>query len=273
MATLLELAKAVGLEVADEKDLTTESFTKHVNEKYVLKDEVLKDEKIVSSITGKRLGSLTTLAAQEFGLKKSDYEGKKLEEVFPLIKNNYEAQIATLKEAATKGNDAKVEELTKKLGAKEKEVETITALRDELDGKLKQTVAEKETTIKNFKLNDKVGKIKSSVVDKYTDDYKNELIKNGFESHIANTYEIDLDEKDEVIVKDKKTGEAVKSKVKAGHLATLDEVLLSEAEAKGILRKNNGGSQKPVIKTKTTEGNEKEVFVHPNAQKRTQKTA
>jgi hypothetical protein len=69
----------------------------------------------------------------------------------------------------------------------------------------------------------------------------------GFRSHINEKFSIELNENDEPVVMDKKTGERIKSDKKAGTFLGLEDVLLSEAATAGILQKNpNAGNKKPV---------------------------
>jgi hypothetical protein len=89
--------------------------------------------------------------------------------------------------------------------------------------------------------------VRETLTSKFSDEYnKNELVKTGFESHINSTYVFELDEKDTPVVKLKADGSFVKSKLKAGHIATPEEVYLSEMDAKGVLKKNNATNQKNI---------------------------
>ena len=60
------------------------------------------------------------------------------------------------------------------------------------------------------------------------------------------TYLFDLDENDNPVVKLKADGSIVKSKKTVGHAATLDEIFLSEMEAKNVLKKNNAKPEKVI---------------------------
>lgn len=266
--TIKELAAAVGVDVEDENSLTVEDFTAKVSEKYILKESALKDETLRSQMVGKTLGAATTKAAQILGLKASEYEGKKIEEVIELGASNLKSEIERLKADGGKPTDKKVEELTKKLGELEGVIQMkesgLTTLQTQLD-EVTRTSAQK---LKDYKLSDKKTKVLSSLADKFSDEFnKNELVKTGFNSYFDNEYVLDLDEKEEsIIVKRKKDGSLVQSKSKAGHAATFEEILLAEAEAKSILKKNNGGTQTTVARTQPDAGaGANGVKVHPNA--------
>lgn len=266
--TIKELAAAVGVDVEDENSLTVEDFTAKVSEKYILKEAALKDETLRSQMVGKTLGAATTKAAQILGLKASEYEGKKIEEVIELGASKLTSEIEKLKADGGKTTDKKVEELTKKLGELEGVIQMkesgLTTLQTQLD-EVTKTSAQK---LKDYKLIDKKTKVLSSLADKFSDEFnKNELVKTGFNSYFDNEYVLDLDEKEEaIIVKRKKDGSLVQSKSKAGHAATFEEILLAEAEAKSILKKNNGGTQSTVARTQPDAGTGANgVKVHPNA--------
>jgi len=265
--TIKDLAAAVGVEIEDENALTVEDFTAKVSERYILRENALKDETLRGQMVGKVLGAATTKAAQILGLKASDVEGKKIEEVIELGATNLKAELEKLKADTGKPNDKKVEELTKKIGEYEgllkMKEDGLTTLQSQLD-EVTKTSSQK---LKDYKLNDKKAKVLSSLADKFSDDYvKNDLVKTGFNSYFDNEYQLDLDDKEEsIVVKRKKDGSLVQSKTKAGHAATFEEILLSEAEAKGIIKKNNGGTQRTVAKTSATQEPTGGVKVHPNA--------
>ena len=114
-----DLLTAVGFNPEDAETVSLDDIKSHVDTKYVLRDNVLKDEEIKKKITGKVLGSITTKAANIFGLKSSDVDGKQLEDVMLLGKTAYEAKLTELEQQAGKGNEKKLEELSKTLLQKE----------------------------------------------------------------------------------------------------------------------------------------------------------
>lgn len=265
--TIKDLAAAVGVDIEDENAITVEDFTAKVSEKYILREAALKDETLRGQMVGKVLGAATTKAAQILGLKASDIEGKKIEEVIELGATNLKTELERLKADGGKPTDKKVEELTKKLG----ELEGVIKIKDDglttLQSQLDEVTKTSTQKLKDYKLNDKKTKVLSSLADKFSDEYvKNDLVKTGFNSYFDNEYLLDLDDKEEnIVVKRKKDGSLVQSKTKAGHAATFEEILLSEAESKGIIKKNNGGTQKVVTKTGATQEPTGGVKVHPNA--------
>mgnify|MGYP003434107338 FL=1 len=242
-----DLISALGFKIEDAESITLDDIKTHVDTSYVLRENVLKDDEINRKITGKTLGSLATKAAQTFGFKHSEIDGKQLVEIFDMVKVANEQRVAELEEKAGKGNDKKVEELQKTLLQREAEKKLAEDGLKQWEEKYNAESGNWETKLKQYKLSDKVSKVKESLKDKFTEDFtKNELVKTGFESYLSSTYDFDLDEKDNVIVK-AKDGSIVKSKKTVGHAATLDEILLTEMDAKGVLKKNNVNDNKKVV--------------------------
>lgn len=242
-----DLISALGFKIEDAETITLDDIKTHVDTSYVLRENVLKDDEINRKITGKTLGSLATKAAQTFGFKHSEIDGKQLVEIFDMVKVANEQRVAELEEKAGKGNDKKVEELQKTLLQREAEKKLAEDGLKQWEEKYNAESGNWETKLKQYKLSDKVSKAKESLKDKFTEDFtKNELVKTGFESYLSSTYDFDLDEKDNVIVK-AKDGSIVKSKKTVGHAATLDEILLTEMDAKGVLKKNNANDNKKVV--------------------------
>jgi hypothetical protein len=74
----------------------------------------------------------------------------------------------------------------------------------------------------------------------------NEYTIKGFKATIGEKYAIDIEEDGAMIVKDKSSGERLKSKDKAGSFLNLSDVLLQEAAAAGIIMKNPSAGQRVV---------------------------
>ena len=96
----------------------------------------------------------------------------------------------------------------------------------------------------------KTGKINSSFEKELAalklDPSVNEYTIRGFKSAVTDKYAIDLEEDGAFVVKDKATGERLKSKEKAGSFLTMSDVLIREATEAGIIQKNpHAGSKFP----------------------------
>lgn len=236
--TLKEIGEIVGYQVEADDKFDKEEFVSHLNKSFVSRENVFKDDEIKGQITGKVLGSITTEAARIFSLKSSEIKDKKLEEVLQLGKSKYETELQAAKELAGKGNEDVVKEYTTKIGALEKALQDNQAAWESEKGTYTSQIDQLNGTVKSVKLGVKRNEAFKGVsfVDEYTTD---ELKRAGFESIINNTYDLDLDENEELVVKSKKDGAPVLSKKNAGKYAPFSEVLTMEAEAKGLLKKNN----------------------------------
>jgi hypothetical protein len=271
MTNLKELAQAVGLPLHNDADLTVENFTKHLFSKYTLTETVLRDDTVRRKLVGRVLGALGVKAAQTFGLTKKEIDGRELEDIFDTVKANHQKALE-LAAANSQVADAKVAELNQLLADKESELQTLSAKQTEMSEQYKINLSQWEAKMKAYKLNDKISKAKAAVADKLSDEFSaNKLVRTGFETHFDSVYELELNEADELLVKDKATGELVKSKTNADKPATLEELYLQEAETRGVTKKNNAAPQKPVLKNKAADtAATGDVKIHPNAQKRTQ---
>jgi uncharacterized protein with von Willebrand factor type A (vWA) domain len=275
MADIKELGTILGLKDIDLETADAAAITEKFNSLYVSLAGIEGNKEVKSKIEGAIFGGLTTKLASTFGIASKDLrgeDGKNLpyEKLFEKVKTNYESKISELEESAGKGGDEAVQKLTKKLTAKELEIGTLTKSYETLQHEKQQLESEFTGKFKGLKVSDKVSKAKATVLDKLAEDYhKNELVREGFENKFNATFDTDLDENDNLVIKNKATGELVKSKTSAAKVATFEEVYLSFAEDKGIMKKNNGGSQKPPVRSKGEEDNSQKQL-HPNAQKRAQ---
>lgn len=268
-----EIVKALGLEVDNIDELDIASFNEKLLTKFVPLEGIEKNETVRTKLVGKVLGSAGTKTAQLFGLEKSEYDGKPLEEIVQIGKAKLDKQLTDAQELAKAGFDENGKKLAKKLDETTEKLTLATKGLTDWEQKYNTDIAEKDNGLKAYKLNDKVSKIKADKVNPLlNEDYhKNKLIQTGFDKSFNDTYLVDLDEEENVVVRSKADNKIVISKVNTGKPAGIDEVLLQEAEAAGIVKKNNAGGNKPVFKTKLTEENKQgEVKIHPNAQKRAQ---
>lgn len=272
MPTVKEIAEIVGLKIDKEEDFKVEDFKSHLDEKYILIENAPKDEKIKGQVVGKILGSLGTNAAQTFGLKSAEVDGKRLEEVFELVKNRHADEVKALKEAAGKP-DKQLEAIQKELEKEKLRALDLEKANTDWESKFNTEIGTRDQKLKSVKLEQKVNAIKSKVnfVDEFaTDDLKRE----GFEAIIAKNYKVDLDEKDELIVTNA-DGSPVKHPKKSGHFANFQDVLEMVAEEKKLLKKNNAepATRKVFVKSGEDGQNVDMNRVHPNARKREQQNS
>jgi len=240
-----QVIEALGISGIDEEKVTIDDIKSHIGQNFILRANAEKDEELKTKFTGSVLGKLTTKAAQEFDLPSSEVKGKKMEEIFEMVKGRYQATIKELEEKAGHGNDKKLEELTKQLTDYKAKYEAVEAGKNTLAEELEKTKAEAEGKIKSFKLNDIVTRAKSAIP--FSDEFtKDQLKRNGFESLIASSYVFDIDENDKPIVRSKADNKIVMSPTAPANFASIEEVLKLEAEKNGVLKKNNAAPVKTV---------------------------
>jgi hypothetical protein len=240
-----ELMKFLDLEEAESLDKAKELFS----QKFVKQEEL-------SSKIGKITGSITNVARKAFEpfgvqLTEDDFKDKKIEDVLrsasEKASESFKNKISELESRATgQGSEELIKDWEKKYSTIEKKLQ----LKPTRQGKKALTAFESfknEVTVK-----EKTSKI-NSVFDRALSSIKpdpsvNEITMKGFRSHINEKFSIELNENDEPVVMDRKTGERIKSDKKAGTFLGLEDVLMSEAATAGILQKNpNAGNKKPIV--------------------------
>ena len=239
-----------------------DKFKEHFNSSYISKDKAHLDDQVKSKATGDVLRRISSKVANElgdFGIKTSDFEGKPFEEVVSIAAANAKQRIQELTETQGKP-DKRYQDLEVQFG-------TIKQERDQYKTKLEETIgtfetfkAQKDNEVKTWKVGIKLQDVRSKIpfVDGLTD-----IQRKGFES-VLGEYQFDLDETDNLIVKDK-NGNFVPSKQKAGAFADAYEVMDALADANGLKKKNN--AKEPERKQVPTQTQETKK-VMPSAYKR-----
>ena len=239
-----ELMKFLDLEEAESLDKAKELFS----QKFVKQEEL-------SSKIGKITGSITNVARKAFEpfgvqLTEDDFKDKKIEDVLrsasEKASESFKNKISELESRATgQGSEELIKDWEKKYSTIEKKLtETEKARQESINAfeSFKNEVTVKEKT---SKINSVFDRALSSIK---PDPSVNEITMKGFRSHINEKFSIELNENDEPVVMDRKTGEIIKSDKKAGTFLGLEDVLMSEAATAGILQKNpNAGNKKPIV--------------------------
>jgi hypothetical protein len=187
------------------------------------------NSKELSEKLGKINGTIAHVAKRAFEpfgvtLTEEDFKDKKAQDVLRMASERareaYEKQQEEWQQRADKsGSEELVKEWEKKYKSLEKKVTDIDSARQDAINQFEQ-----------FKI-------------KIADEQKQFTIK-GFKATIGEKYAIDLEEDGNVFVKDKNSGERLKSKEKAGSFLNLSDVLLAEATAAGIIMKNPSAGQR-----------------------------
>lgn len=271
--SLLKVAEITGYDLKDEKDFDEAKFKAFLDEKYILKDNVDKDKELTEKITGKTFGIMYANVAKSFGIKPSEINGKPYEEVFSLIKAKHEAQINEVKTAAANTPDERVVKLQTELENERTAKTDLEKALEETKANSEKALLEKDGQLKAVKLNTILEKEYGNI--NFIDEYHKEPLKKvGFTALINQKYKFGLDENDKPIATDSE-GKPVKHPKKTGHFAEISDILIMEAEANGLLKKNNAETavRKVGIKIggETKEADMKKV--HPNARKHEMKLA
>jgi ElaB/YqjD/DUF883 family membrane-anchored ribosome-binding protein len=270
----MEIKDLLGyLGVSSEID-SLDAFKEAFNDKFLPTDQAHTNDAVVAKVIGKKFGSQKTIAkrlAKEFELELDDETlSKEPEHIFEHIAKTAKTKIEELDTLVkTKGDDAVKEwqEKYEKVNTKLKDYEgSVKSLKSELE----KTVAEKDTAIRTFKTTsvykDAVGSLKFSK-------NANDFAKKGFESIIKEKYVIEFDEKDEAYIADANTKQRIPNPAKAGEFLGIKDVFTMEADAGGLLEKNNATPTTPITfgaapaANNGNNGNEKNLRAIPASQR------
>jgi hypothetical protein len=219
------------------------------------------EAKEMSAKIGKLTGTIsnaTRKAFEPFGiaLSEDDFKDKKVEEVIrnasERAKSEYEKQKEEWEKRATStGSEELVKEWEKKYRVLEKKVVDVDTARQEAVTQFEHFKIKTQEEQKAFKINSTFEKELANIK---LDPSVNEFTIRGFKGAIADKYMLDLEEDGSFVVKDKKTGDRLKSKDKAGTFLGLSDVLLREATEAGIVQKNPHAG-KPIASLVRSGGN------------------
>lgn len=244
-----ELLSYIGIEDA-------EKFKDEFNARFFTKEAALTNDEIRKTIVGKRMTEIEG-AVLKLGklvmpdITRSKLSEKAIEENIEELAGAFGSKFTELQELAKAGNDKRVNDLEKQLEDREKSAKAYKELADKIAGEYEGYKTETANSIKSYKINHQYEQLKSQLpwVDDVTD-----VQRIGFDTFVKSNYQLDLDEKDNLIVKDK-DGKPVQSKQKAAMadpMEILDSILDSNK-----LKKNNNGKQiiRNFTENRQTEGN------------------
>ena len=229
----LELVKFLNLEEATDLEAAKEKF----QENWIKQEEFSSK---IGKLTG-TIANVTRKAFEPFGivLTDEDFKGQKVEEVIrnasEKAKSEYEKREDWEKRASGNGSEALIQEWEKKYKTLERKSNELDSARQDVMSQFEQYKTQVATDIKTSKINNSFEK---ELANLKLDPSVNEYTIRGFKSAVTEKYAIDLEDDGAFIVKDKKTGERLKSKEKAGSFLSVSDVLLKEATEAGIIQKN-----------------------------------
>lgn len=250
-----------------------EDFKQKFDPEFIRKKNALDNEDIKKTVTGRYFGSQTTnlkKIARERGVELTgeEIEGLQVEEIAGLIvdkmKGNYEDKIKELNESITEPNEAlnTLQEKYEKLVNQTKEYKTANK---DLLSQVEKIKADKESEIKNYKLNT----YKSSVLSQIK--YKqgmSDIEKKGWNSTVNENLVFDYDEEGKEIVTDKDGNRIPNPKV-SGTFLSPSEAVEDLAIKSGVVSTNphaNGQAVQPtqtVTTPQPTSNNGRPVITKP----------
>lgn len=240
-----ELLSFIGIEDA-------EKFKDEFNSKFFTKETAVANEDIARAITGKRMKTVESSFLELAKLvdptvTKAKLGEKPIEENIAEFVPLFSGRFGELETRAKEGNDKRVNDLEKQLQDREKSLTAYKELADKTASEFEGYKAETANSIKSYKIKHQYEALKSQLpwVDDVTD-----VQRIGFDTFVQSNYQLDLDEKDNLIVKDK-DGKPVQSKQKAA-MADPMEILDTILDA-NKLKKNNNVKQNNRIFTQREE--------------------
>lgn len=249
----MEVKDILNLIDVPESIATVDELKVHLAKNYIHRNVIKEDADVkglINSEVGRVMGSTTTAALRIFGLDKSAAEGKKLDEVLQLGVENFNTKISELEKA--KGDPTKeVEQWKGKFEAARKDAETWQTTLQTKENEWNEKESGFANQIKTGKLGYVLTAAKSEV--RWKDDLT-DIEREGFDSYINKGYEFDFDESETPVVIDKKTKEKVKNSKGTG-FATPKEFYEIKAYEQNLVKKNNGGSPKPIGRINNNQGN------------------
>lgn len=212
-----------------------EKFKELLDKDYVKRAEVHKDEALVDSVVGKRVGSISTAfkkAVKDMGIEldAAELKDKKIEDYFSVAASKVTAKLKEFESKQGQGNDEVVKEWQDKYSKLEAKANDFKksweSTQTEFEG-FKTTVEEEKKT----------GKVKQYEQQAWSS-YKwpsgiDELKKEGFISYINKKYKVQLDETGQPYPTDV-NGNRIKSGKTHGAFKELDEILVEEGTVKQV---------------------------------------
>lgn len=228
-----------------------DQFKEAMNKRFIPRATAFEDEEIRSKATGKISAITSRKLAQLFELSDDDIKDKKIEDIIELASTKSRSKYEQLESESKKSTDQAVLDWQSKYEKAKKEANEYKSSVETFENVIKQKEEEFIGKEKGWKLNSVFSSVKEKLSGEYHGQVK-ELELIGFEKKIADTYSFDIGENDEVLIYDKKTKSRVQDPTKMGSFITLESLYKNEANAAGLLKKNEGsgtGLKKTIINT------------------------
>jgi hypothetical protein len=259
----MEFEKVKSLLGLEGEITSEEQFREAVTKRFVPRSTAFDDEEIRTKATGKITAITARKLANSFDVSEDEIKDKKIEDVIEYVATKQKSKYEQLETESKKGTDQAVLDWQTKYEKAKKEANEYKSSVDNFEKTLKQKETEFISKEKGWKLNSVFSSAKEKVSSDFHGQVK-ELEVIGFEKKIADTYQFDLGENDEVLIYNRKDNSRVQDPNKMGSFMTLETLLKNEANIAGLLKKNDGGGQgakKPVFlpTDKKGQGQETEI--------------
>lgn len=243
---------------------TEEEFKSKFDSVFVKQSNINEDTPVVKSLLGRIYGSLENQIKKvakeneiEVDFDTDEFKDKKISDKLKHTFTKFnEVKGATIKELESKvglGNDEKVKEWETKYNKAAQKAKDFESLLNSTKSEFEQSQQKWQSQIKDTKLNVLTKDAFSKV--KLKNDIS-EFEKKGYYSTIKEKYQFDIDEQENLIVKNAK-GERIPSAKTTGTFKTIDEILEEEAVAGNLYKMNvDGGKPKQQINFGTSNKNE-----------------
>jgi hypothetical protein len=159
----------------------------------------------------------------------------KIEDIIDEFTTITSTKLNELSTKASEGNDKKVNDLMAQIADKDKTVNSYKEALEKVQSEYEGFKGSKEGEIKSYKIGHQLDQVRGQIqwVDNVSD-----IQRVGFESYLNSNFQLDLDEKDGLIIKDKE-GKLIPNPNKAGSFLSPVEILDQIADKNGLKKKNN----------------------------------
>lgn len=230
---LKDLLSTIGIEDVKTVDEFKEKFTS----KFISRSSIQDDDEARSAFTGKFTSVVKQLLKKEFGVDGSEIKDLQWEDQLKLVAKKQKEKMQELEELSGKGNDDKLNELTAKLQKAEKTILDYKTNLENTSKLVEQKESEYTGKIKDLKVGYLFTDAKSKVLPKLKSNMS-EAEQIGFEAKLKDSFQVDFDEQDNIIVLGK-DGKRLQNPNKVGQFMTLEEAIEDVAAKLSLVKQNN----------------------------------
>jgi hypothetical protein len=236
---LKDVLEAIGFQ-GDAEGLDREKLVQHINQSFVPRDKAFEDEGVRKQAFGRVFGEISGKLAPILGKSKSEIQEMGNDKAFEALGETFaglNTKLTDVEAKAKEGQSKQVLDLEDKLADYEKSLGQYKTAAQEAREAAEAALADRDKGIHTYKLEVRKKDIFGSIP---WSSEVNEFTRKGIEFEFNDKYVMDLDEKDEPIVKTR-SGELIPDPKKAGAFLGPKDVLTSLAEKAGALKVNNAG--------------------------------